>query len=532
MILLALLCLSLSYYAFTLPTPASNPPTDTLSSFFIRDADNSNTRTMFSILWRCLSTIFTCTWIAIHPNIPGPKENSFRKKVVIMVYLIIMPEIMILCAARQYRAARHLAEKYKAQGWTMAHTFFLIMGGFTLHDNEGTALRILEYSELETLFETGKISWPSITKEEIQDRSQSDYLSKGIVFLHLMGFITQSIARCAYDLLITKLEGLTFSYATYAGLTYYLWLHKPLDVACSLAVPVYLLEKEGVISENIPSSAPGINPESDLAHSGTSFEPTEGLESTQTHIASQFPINEESQLLLVQPLIVSELDPDQSPPGPNPSNAVALLSHNNSTATSDPNLFAFEMHQSTDSMQKKHWISEFISRFSHFFGLTRIDVMILPSKLDHSVPLCLPTFYCPEVDDIRTNWRFLTYLVFGISITSYLSLFVILLGIQFNASAGAKGYVILTPEIYTWNFSVAILVLSQISFSIFFLHYLTGKANTMIVLVLMHIVLTIQTFARITVFILASLQLRELTTSYPILLDEIPGKFGKYINLI
>jgi len=58
-----------------------------------------------------------------------------------------------------------------------------ILGGFTLHDERGTALRILEPIELESPSKAGKIEWKLITKEEIQDRCKGDYLSKGIVLV-------------------------------------------------------------------------------------------------------------------------------------------------------------------------------------------------------------------------------------------------------------------------------------------------------------------------------------------------------------
>lgn len=105
----------------------------------------------------------------------------------------------------------------------MTHGFFLIMGGFTLHDKQGTALRILEYSELETLSEAEKIKWPSITEEEIQDRSKGGYLSKGVVVIQIGWFITQFIARCGYGLGITELEVVTLGFTTLTVITYSLW---------------------------------------------------------------------------------------------------------------------------------------------------------------------------------------------------------------------------------------------------------------------------------------------------------------------
>jgi hypothetical protein len=307
----------------------------------------------------------------------------------LMGYALIAPEIMIFWAVRQHRAARYLAKRHKERGWTMAHAFFLIMGGFTLHDKRGTALRILEYRELETLSEAGKITWPFITEKEIRDRGKSDYLSKGIVLVQIVWFTTQFFARCRYNLGITELEIFTFSFTIVTVATYGLWWHKPLDVHCS--VPVHLLENENIVSEGILSGSPAANPLSE-PYPATSCEPVEGLESSQAHVSSQFLISEESQLPQ-QPLIVSELDSDPSPPGPNPNNATELSSHNNSTATSD----------TTDilvaSIPKKHSISmsPIITLFTALIGAGS------SRTLDHSVPLCMPTFYSPKLDN--TAWE-------------------------------------------------------------------------------------------------------------------------------
>jgi hypothetical protein len=147
-------------------------------------------------------------------------------------------------------------------GWTRAHSFFLIMGGFTLHEG-GKPMRVLEAKDLEELWEAGKIEWPTITKEEIEDRSKGDYLSKTVIVLfQTTWFVGQCIARGAYGLTVTELEVVTIAFASLTGVIYYLWWDKPLDVRCS--IPVHLLdghlgkiegdnEKEETDPQDIPS---------------------------------------------------------------------------------------------------------------------------------------------------------------------------------------------------------------------------------------------------------------------------------------
>ena len=158
-----------------------------------------------------------------------------------MGYFLLAPEMVIMWAGRQHFAARNFTKKHeqKHTGWTRTHSFFLIMGGFTLHKG-GKPVRVLETRDLEELSEAGKIEWPTITEEEIADRSKGDYLSKTIVLFQTTWFIGQCIARGAYKLAVTELEVVTLAFAVLTGVIYYLWWDKPLDVRCP--IPVQLLE--------------------------------------------------------------------------------------------------------------------------------------------------------------------------------------------------------------------------------------------------------------------------------------------------
>jgi len=158
-----------------------------------------------------------------------------------MGYFLLAPEFVIFWAARQHYAARRLTKKHEKNhtGWTRAHSFFLIMGGFMLHEG-GKPVQVLKAKELEELSKAGKIKWPTITKEEIADRSKGDYLSKTIVLSQTTWFVGQCIARGAYGLTVTELEVVTIAFASLTGVIYYLWWDKPLDARCS--IPVHLLD--------------------------------------------------------------------------------------------------------------------------------------------------------------------------------------------------------------------------------------------------------------------------------------------------
>ncbi|KAJ7727076.1 hypothetical protein B0H16DRAFT_1779806 [Mycena metata] len=74
------------------------------------DCTINSCRTLFDIVWGCLATIFACTWVALHQNVPGPDLGWFSllmRKLRMMLMTIIAPEVIFVtqCLAR---ASQHL----------------------------------------------------------------------------------------------------------------------------------------------------------------------------------------------------------------------------------------------------------------------------------------------------------------------------------------------------------------------------------------------------------------------------------------
>ena len=76
---------------------------------------------------------------------------------------------------------------------------------------------------LEKLIEEGEIDEPTITKEEIKDRSKGDVLMKGLVLIQMMWFLLQCIACAGKNLTLTELELVTAALAILNVITYVLW---------------------------------------------------------------------------------------------------------------------------------------------------------------------------------------------------------------------------------------------------------------------------------------------------------------------
>ncbi|KAF8961557.1 hypothetical protein BDZ97DRAFT_1733710 [Flammula alnicola] len=199
-------------------------------------------RTIWDILWSCFSTVFACSWVAVHPNIPAPGTKWWRvalTRLELMVWTLISPEMMILWAMRQWFGARRLGREYKDKGWTTTHGHFMQMGGFMTFEGEAPK-GVLSYESLEDLLDKGKIKFPNITEEEILDRSKGDALSKTLVVGQTAWFVAQCISRKAQGLVTTELELVTLGYAVLNGFMYFFWWNKPLGIRTF--VPVYLLD--------------------------------------------------------------------------------------------------------------------------------------------------------------------------------------------------------------------------------------------------------------------------------------------------
>ena len=83
-------------------------------------------RSVWDILWSCLATIFACSWVSVHPNIPGPNESWWRiflRRLELMFWAVVGPEMIICWAFRQWIGARKLQERYKGELSSLIHIF-------------------------------------------------------------------------------------------------------------------------------------------------------------------------------------------------------------------------------------------------------------------------------------------------------------------------------------------------------------------------------------------------------------------------
>jgi hypothetical protein len=99
-------------------SPTSQQPSFITAAEAASCVDPNGCRTLWNIIWSCLFTMFLCTWVSVHPNIPGPDEEWLKitfRRVGIMLAALIAPELVIAWAIRQRALAYELADEYKGE---------------------------------------------------------------------------------------------------------------------------------------------------------------------------------------------------------------------------------------------------------------------------------------------------------------------------------------------------------------------------------------------------------------------------------
>ncbi|KAJ7450774.1 hypothetical protein FB451DRAFT_1285094 [Mycena latifolia] len=178
--------------------------------------DINSCRRMFDIVLGCLSTIFACTWVSVHPNLPSPGQSWMAllwRRLRMMLVAIIAPELIVGFAARQLFVARRFSKDYNVP---ISHGSFFSMGGFVSRIGHPIVTR--KQMEHPLFGPQYLAAIREIKMKDIMDKGKGDALSKGC------------LARVSQRLPITELEVVTLAFAVMNIFTRLLWWGKPLDV--------------------------------------------------------------------------------------------------------------------------------------------------------------------------------------------------------------------------------------------------------------------------------------------------------------
>ncbi|KAF4616982.1 hypothetical protein D9613_008297 [Agrocybe pediades] len=271
----------------------SSIPDAVFSSSFPRDADPIPPcpRQRIQIVWTCVATILAASWVSVHPNIPDAKEFKIKKtlrRIELMIWAILTPELIIYWAMRQWRGARYMEREFaefqhielestprkllrrlkelgyklrlrrntplkpETPRWTRTHGFFLQMGGFMLReDGKKDSDRVLGWKTLMEYYNQGRLDLSDITEDRINDHSKADGFAKGLALLQVFWFITQCVARFVdKSLILTELELATAALAVLSFAMYLLWWNKPFNAG--VPITITLLPAGSIDTSPIP----------------------------------------------------------------------------------------------------------------------------------------------------------------------------------------------------------------------------------------------------------------------------------------
>jgi len=78
--------------------------------------DHPCTRKPLEIVWSCIATILAASWVSVHPNMPHPDDSRLKRtlrRVELMIWAIIAPELIIYWAMRQWAGARRMEKEFE-----------------------------------------------------------------------------------------------------------------------------------------------------------------------------------------------------------------------------------------------------------------------------------------------------------------------------------------------------------------------------------------------------------------------------------
>jgi hypothetical protein len=103
------------------------------------------------------------------------------------------------------------------------------MGGLLLHPKNSTPF-LINSTQLAYLVEKGHLECPTITADEIWDKSKADIFTKALALLQANWLAVQLVGRAILQLSMTALELYAGTTVLCAFGTYWYWLQKPNDV--------------------------------------------------------------------------------------------------------------------------------------------------------------------------------------------------------------------------------------------------------------------------------------------------------------
>lgn len=146
---------------------------------------DNDSRSSWDILWTCLSTIFACTWTALHLAVPGRDKPTFYNgyiKFLLFIGALLAPEFMAGLAAEELSGVRLVAANCnaafdhashlepQATRWRVIHGFCVKMNGVVLQSKDDWIFQVDRFNVL-PLIKAGVIKPSHLNAKERQASS-------------------------------------------------------------------------------------------------------------------------------------------------------------------------------------------------------------------------------------------------------------------------------------------------------------------------------------------------------------------------
>ena len=200
-----MLFLILSYYYLTQGATIDASPVSSIDKRSFKSnpcTDLTHCRTVWNIIWSCLITIFSCTWVAVHPNIPCPRKREAKNcierwvwhpllsfaeyRLPLFVYALLVPEYILAWAIRQYLRARRIANENKGELDTLDENLDMLIQSY-IKDALGRKHSLLSWEVF--------ISFSVVRKERvITQRTSLFFMNLKTIFRFIHSPIATSMA--------------------------------------------------------------------------------------------------------------------------------------------------------------------------------------------------------------------------------------------------------------------------------------------------------------------------------------------------
>ncbi|KAF7590652.1 hypothetical protein BBP40_002543 [Aspergillus hancockii] len=193
-------------------------------------------RGTLGLITTCLTTIFLCTWVVIHPRVYQNQLYASLHKVALFLKAIVAPEFIAVEGFQEWAQCRRMendcAELTDGQ-FKLIHAFYISMLALRYRTPNGD--RVIWPNQYTWLLKQRLIGWEEqaswgLSVEDIRDKSKSDSLAKLVALIQVSWFVAQCIIRAVHSLPVSQLEAMTLGYVPFFVVTYFFWWHKPKDI--------------------------------------------------------------------------------------------------------------------------------------------------------------------------------------------------------------------------------------------------------------------------------------------------------------